>query len=81
MAARKKPKRVVRTVKDEQYSELEMYCIWLNEYYRSLKKAGFPHDLALTIMMDKDSYPQWVPYRTTMGVDSDDEDDDGIDLL
>ncbi len=35
MAARKprkkKPVKRVRTVKDESYTELEMYCIWLNE--------------------------------------------------
>mgnify|MGYP003352600693 CR=1 FL=1 len=51
------------------------------QHQDSLKKAGFPHDLALCIMMDKDSYPEWVPYRTINGIDSDDEDDDGIDLL
>ena len=40
MAAKKKPvrkkatakKKQVETVKDESYTELEMYCIWLNEY-------------------------------------------------
>jgi hypothetical protein len=26
---RKKPVKRVRTVKDESYTELEMYCIWL----------------------------------------------------
>lgn len=55
-------KRVV-TVENEEYSKLEMYCIWLNEFYSALKRAGFKHDLALAIMMDKDSYPDWVEWR------------------
>jgi hypothetical protein len=69
MAARKPPKKKqpvkrVRTVKDESYTELEMYCIWLNEYYHSLLKAGFKSDVALTFVMEKSSYPSWVNYRS-----------------
>lgn len=68
MAARKPPRKKaaqkrVRTVKDESYTELEMYCIWLNEYYHSLLKAGFKSDVALTFVMDKGSYPSWVNYK------------------
>lgn len=67
MAARKPRKKKatpkVRTVKEESYTELEMYCIWLNEYYNSLIKAGFKSDLALSFVMDKSSYPNWVTYR------------------
>ena len=40
-----------------------MYCIWLNEYYNALLKAGFKADVAMTIMMDKESYPDWVEWR------------------
>jgi hypothetical protein len=74
MAARKKPsrKKKVQTVADESFSALEQYAIWLNEYYRSLRKAGFPADVAMTIMMDKGSYPDWVPYKSTLT----DEDED-----
>jgi hypothetical protein len=60
--ANPKKKKVVRTVKEESYSELEMYCIWLNEYYRSLKKAGFSTEISLSLIMEKDSYPEWIPY-------------------
>jgi len=68
MAARKPPRKKaaqkrVRTVKDESYTELEMYCIWLNEYYHSLLKAGFTSELALSFVMDKGSYPSWVKYK------------------
>jgi hypothetical protein len=70
MTARKPPRKKaqpvkrVRTVKDESYTELEMYCIWLNEYYHSLLKAGFKSDVALTFVMDKGSYPSWVNYKS-----------------
>jgi hypothetical protein len=70
MAARKPPRKKaqpakrVRTVKDESYTELEMYCIWLNEYYHALLKSGFKSDLALAFVMEKSSYPSWVNYRS-----------------
>ena len=61
---RKKPVKRVRTVKDESYTELQMYCIWLNEYYHALLKSGFKSDLALAFVMEKSSYPSWVNYRS-----------------
>lgn len=71
MATRKKPtsQKKVKTVEDEQYSELEIYCIWLNEYYSSLLKAGFKADVALSIIMDKDSYPAWVNFKLPTDTD------------
>jgi len=71
VATRKKPtsQKKVKTVEDEQYSELEIYCIWLNEYYSSLLKAGFKADIALSIIMDKDSYPAWVNFRLPTDTD------------
>ena len=78
MAARKK--RIVKTVANEQYSELEMYCIWLHEYYHALLRAGFKSDIAMTVMMDKTSYPDWVEYKMPKEIDiqnyMDDEDED-----
>ena len=68
MAARKpkkKPIRRRRTVKNEEHTELEMYCIWLNEYYHSLLKSGFKSDVAMAFVMDKASYPPWVQYKPT----------------
>lgn len=74
-APRKKPTPKVKTVSDEAYSELEMYCIWLNEYYTSLKKAGFAHDVAMAIMMDSDSYPDWVSYKPVTDLLEGEDDD------
>jgi len=40
-----------------------MYCIWLNEYYNALKRAGFKDDIALGLLGDKESYPDWVNFK------------------
>jgi hypothetical protein len=61
---RKKSTSKVVTVKEDSYSELEVYCIWLNEYYKALRAAGFNMELALGLVIDKGSYPEWVKYRT-----------------
>ena len=90
MAAKKKPVRKkatakraakkVETVKDESFTELDMYCIWLNEYYHSLLRAGFKYDIALSLIMDKESYPSWVKYKAPtaeeLGKYLDEDDDD-----
>lgn len=76
MAAKRKPsprKKKVQTVADESYSPLEQYCIWLNEYYKALRKSGFPYDIAMTIMMDKDSYPEWAPYKKNYNPNEDED--------
>lgn len=54
MATRKKQ------VVDEGYSKLDEYCIWLNEYYKSLRRAGFNNEDALWVISTKDTYPDWV---------------------
>lgn len=62
--ATKKPVKAkkVSTVKDESFTELDMYCIWLDEFYRSMKKAGLPDGIALGLLSDKSSYPDWIKY-------------------
>lgn len=53
-------KKKVKTVADEGYSKLEEYCIWLNEFYKSLRKAGFNNDNALWLIATKDAFPEWI---------------------
>jgi hypothetical protein len=62
MAPRKKPvkRTTVKTVRDESYSRLELYCIAMNEYYKALRVAGFPTDVCMTVMMDRSSWPNWM---------------------
>ena len=72
---RKKPARKVATVKEDDYTELEMYCIRLNEYYKALRKAGFSGEWALALLGDKDTYPEWFfPKIDSADLLEDDED-------
>lgn len=60
MATPRKRTAKVKTVADENYSKLDQYCIWLNEYYKALIRAGFKSDIAMTVMMNPETYPEWV---------------------
>lgn len=60
MATQRKKKN--QTVAEDSYSELEQYCIWLNEFYKSLRKAGFSVENALWLLSTKESFPDWVKY-------------------
>lgn len=76
MATRKKRTVAVDT---SEYNRLEMYCIWLNEFYTSLLRAGFKHDIALAIVVDKEAYPDWVEWKLPTNTDISrymDEDED-----
>jgi hypothetical protein len=79
---RKKIKTVkrIRTVKTIEHTKLEVYAIWLNEYYNSLKAAGFPEDICLSLIMDKESYPAWVNFEIPKDINPskylDEEDED-----
>ena len=65
--------------KIEDYTPLEIHAIQVNEYYKALRKAGFAVDMALAIVSDRNSYPDWmipepsdIPHHYT----DDDEDED-----
>lgn len=63
MATQRKKK--VLTVANEDYTELEMYAIWLHEFYEALMAAGFDDATCMGILVDKSSYPDWVEYGKT----------------
>lgn len=44
----------------ETYNALDAHAIALNEWYKSLRKAGFAVDLSLAIITDPQSYPDWI---------------------
>ena len=63
----------------DTYSALDAYAIALNEWYKSLRRAGFSTDMALGIIIEKDSFPDWILPRLPNRIDNipyDDEDDD-----
>jgi hypothetical protein len=61
------------------YSAMDAWAIALNEWYKSLRRAGFSTDLALGIILERDSFPDWIlpklPNRIDpMPYEDDDED-------
>ena len=64
----------------DTYSALDAHCIALNEYYKSLRRAGFSTDMAFWMILDQDSFPDWIlpkPMNPTHEIPSwDDEDED-----
>jgi len=73
--ARKRP-----VIDLETYSALDAYCIALNEYYKSLRKAGFSTDMAFWLLLDRESYPDWIlpvkPIEKISGNPYEDDDED-----
>ena len=71
--------RKVKTVELEDFTPLEIHAMQTHEYYKALRKAGFPVDQALIIISDRNSFPDWmlpdpsdIPHHYT----GDDEDED-----
>jgi hypothetical protein len=63
----------------DTYSALDAYAIALNEWYKSLRRAGFSTDMALGIIVEKESFPDWILPKLPNRIDNipyDDEDDD-----
>ena len=63
MAVKKVAKaKKVSTVQNDSYSKLDEYCIWLDEFYRALRRAGLPVDICMGLITDKNSYPDWIKF-------------------
>ena len=67
----------------EAYSLLDQYCIGLNEYYKSLRRAGFTTEMALAILLEPLTYPatilpspNWLPQLPDRIPYDDDDDED-----
>jgi len=60
------------------YSAMDAWAIALNEWYKSLRRAGFSTDLALGIILERDSFPDWILPKLPNKIDpmpfEDDED-------
>ena len=62
-------KKVAKVELDDSYSKLYSYCIWLNEYYTSLVKAGFKEDIVLGLISERASFPEWVSFANITKAD------------
>jgi hypothetical protein len=68
-----------RVIDLDTYSALDVWAISLQEMYRSLRRAGFPVDLALAVIVEPMAYPRWIlpePVEVEKFGDYEDEDDD-----
>jgi hypothetical protein len=72
-------RRQTKALEEQGYSKLDAYCIGLHEYYKSLKKAGFPEGVVLFMITDTQSYPHWIlpdPIEPEKLGDYEDDEDD-----
>jgi hypothetical protein len=81
MAPKKKPVvRQKKVIDLDTYSALDAYAITLNEYFKSLKRAGFSDTHAFWLMSDRESYPDWIlpikPLEKISGNDYEEDEDD-----
>jgi hypothetical protein len=68
-----------RVIDLDTYSALDVWAISLQEMYRALRRAGFPVDLALAVIVEPMAYPRWIlpePDEVEKFGDYEDEDDD-----
>jgi hypothetical protein len=72
--------RTKKVIDLDTYSALDAYCIALHVYYTSLRKAGFSTDMAFWLLLDRESYPDWIlpakPIEKISGNDYEDDDED-----
>jgi hypothetical protein len=64
----------------DTYSKLDQYCIGLNEYFKSLRRAGFSVEMALAFVLEPATYPatilpapNWLPDLPEYYDDDEDE--------
>jgi hypothetical protein len=49
-----------KAIELQDYTALDAYAIGLNEFYKSLRRAGFTVDLCLAIIIEPSAYPDWI---------------------
>jgi hypothetical protein len=60
----------------DTYNALDQWAISLNEMYKALRRSGFAVDIALAIITDRDSYPDWILPELPNRIDNIPYDDD-----
>lgn len=53
-------RKQTKALEDQGYSALDAYCIGLHEFYKALRKAGFPDSISISLIMEKSAYPDWL---------------------
>jgi hypothetical protein len=63
----------------DTYSKLDQWAIGLHEMYRALRRAGFATDISMGIIMERNSWPDWILPEIPNKIDRipyEDEDED-----
>ena len=63
----------------DTYNALDAWAISLHEMYRALIRAGFTSAIALSIIMEREAYPDWILPKLPNRIDNipyEDEDED-----
>jgi hypothetical protein len=77
MTAKKKPvTRRKKAIDLDTYSALDAYCISINEYFKSLRRAGFSETHALWIIADREAFPDWILPTLPNKIDADPYEDE-----
>ena len=73
MPPKKKPGRKA-TTKWEGMTPLEVHAAQIHEFYKALRNAGFPSDIAMTLSTDKSAQPDWFASTDVSDLLEEDED-------
>lgn len=63
----------------DTYNALDAWAISLHEMYRALIRAGFRSDIAMGLIMEKETYPDWILPSLPNRIDNIPYDDDDED--
>ena len=72
-------RKSTKALEEQGYSKLDAYCIGLQEFWSSLKRAGFQDDIALAIIVEPSAYPGCIlpdPIDPERFGDYEDDDED-----
>lgn len=72
MPPKKKPAKK-RTTRWEGMTPLEVHAIQIHEFYKALRTAGFPSDIAMTLCTDKSAHPEWFAKTPDLETEEDED--------
>ena len=71
--------RTKKVIDLETYNALDAWAISLHEMYRALIRAGFHSSIALSVILEREAYPDWILPSLPNRIDNipyEDEDED-----
>ena len=72
---RKKPVKKVATVRENDYTPLELHAIKLDELYKAFRKAGFSVTNSLWLITEPGALPEWMQPTPSFDPIEDEEED------